>query len=74
MSADNLYETFENNPERYELVDIDINSRFYDKYYVYELFNQKEGFPIQPKKKLYCKIMVKRDDHTVTRKKFYYEY
>lgn len=69
---ENLYTKFRAEPNKYCLHWKDMNSRYFEGYLVYELFDAKEG---EPKRKLYCKLVIDRSDHNkVTRAKFYYEY
>ena len=65
-----LYRQFEAEPEKYTLVCQGMDSRFFDKYYVYEVDT------LDPRniKRLYCKIVVKTASGNVKTAKFYYMY
>src|ERR1700690_2425342 len=77
---ENLYRKLKEN-SRFKLVEHDIESRYYEEYYVYELFT-KGSLPINcndniarcVSKKLYCKLMIDRKTEETTKVKFYYDY
>lgn len=65
-----LYRQFMEEPEKYTLVCQGMDSRFFDKYYVYEV----DTLDSRNIKRLYCKIVVKTASGNVKKAKFYYMY
>lgn len=64
-----LYRLFRASSSKYECVNIHLDSRYYEKYRVYELFPG-----MSPTKKLYCTIQIERSTQDVTKIKYYYVY
>lgn len=65
-SIKDLYRQFEAEPEKYTLVCQGMDSRFFDKYYVYEV----DALDSRNIKRLYCKIVVKKSQQTSKRLNF----
>ena len=80
MDKEDLYRKLKSDP-RFELIEHNIDSRFYEEYYVYELFKKgsltndcDDNITRCVKKKLYCKLMIKTKNEKTTKVKFYYDY
>jgi hypothetical protein len=65
-----LYRQFIAEPEKYALLCQGMDSRFFDKYYVYEV----DALDPRNVKRLYCKIVIDANSEDVTKAKFYYMY
>jgi hypothetical protein len=81
MDNSNLYRKLKGD-SRYKFVEHNIDSRFYEEYYVYELFKKSSALGVRcddnvlryVSKKLYCKLRIDRETEETTKVKFYYDY
>lgn len=66
-----LYEYFKSHPERFELKQIPLDSRYFEDYAVYELTNLPAP---EPRSKLYCTLRFDRQDQQSFKFFYYYRY